>query len=51
MATIRQKRAKEILDNQEVRSMGEVMKQAGYAESCTKKPSQKLVDSNNIPYI
>jgi hypothetical protein len=48
LATIRQKKAKAILDRGECRTMKEVMKKAGYSESIIDKPKQKLMDSKGF---
>ena len=48
MATLKQKKAKEILDKGECKTMKEVMKKAGYSESIADKPKQKLVDSKGF---
>ena len=51
MATILQKRAKEIMNSGECTSMKQAMLQAGYAESCANKPGQKLVDSKGFQQL
>ncbi len=48
MATIRQKRALENISSGKYKSYKEAMIKAGYAESCAKKPNQKLIDSKGF---
>lgn len=48
MATIRQKKAKELLNKGECKTMKEIMKKAGYSECIVDKPKQKLIDSKGF---
>ena len=51
MATLLQKRAKEIMNLRQCTSMKQAMLKAGYALSCANKPGQKLVDSKGFQQL